>query len=308
MERRGLTIGRLRPHVLVTLLLMGTPVADVFEAPVWTARAPSRGSAKGHLILISLIALLLFLFPRDGKRLDLHGPAAFGAYAAGGCLELKINGPGFLAGQYSCLFKRGSHRASAPALAKLAHLDQTVTCVVPAWTFGSGNVQLILVREGYGPVNYGGQDPESGEMFEFLPDWQPLANPPFALANGGTVLGFRTQGFAVGWRWYQCVFRRHRGGELEEMSTPLEVNGTHAHCHTPGWGSKYPASLEPVSIHLYDDDHEILNQRNGNSNESSSQLPLHCRIPTPPAQIVFRPVWIQVGFVCGSLQTSACSI
>ena len=66
-----MTSSRFRLHALVTLLLMGIPVADVFEAPVWTARAPSRGSARGLLILISFTSHFFCSgFPRDRKRFD----------------------------------------------------------------------------------------------------------------------------------------------------------------------------------------------------------------------------------------------
>jgi hypothetical protein len=185
---------------------------------------------------------------------------------------------------------------------KLAHLDQTVTCIVPAWPFGSGHVQLILVREGYGPVSYGGEN-EMGEMFEFLPDWQPLtSNPSFAPANGGATLGFSVQGFLEGWGWYRCVFRRVLGGDIQEMSMPARVNRTHALCDTPVWGSVYAASLEPVAIHLYDDDTEIVNQHLVNDSTTSTelprQLPRYCTQLPSPSHIVFRPVWTQVPSIC----------
>lgn len=185
---------------------------------------------------------------------------------------------------------------------KLSHLDQTVTCIVPAWPFGSGPVQLILVREGYGPVSYGG-DSETGEMFEFLPDWQPLtSNPSFAPASGGTTLRFSVQGFVEGWSWYRCVFRRLLGGDVHEMSMPARVNGTHTLCDTPFWGSVYAASLEPVAIHLYDGDKEIVNQHLVNDSSTSTefpwQKPRYCTELPSPSRIVFRPVWTQVPSDC----------
>ena len=160
----------------------------------------------------------------------------------GGCQELSITGPGFVGGVYSCLFKRGIQRASAPATARIPNLGRVVTCVVPAWKFEAGSVQLILVmvsftlfslsevsltiyvkkgefvptetgatlQESYGPINFRGQNLKQ-EMFEYLKAWQPLSsNPSVGPSSGGALLGFSTQGFISTWSWYRCVFRRLR--------------------------------------------------------------------------------------------------
>ena len=155
------------------LLLAGVPMAAFADAPVWTTREPSSGSARG------------------------------------GCLQLKMTGPAFVAGSYSCLFKRGTQRASAPAVATTGPAgNDSVTCIVPSWEFEQGLVQLILVREGYGPIKFGGDNP-SDEMFQYLPEWQFLSsNPSHGPASGGTTLGFRTYGFLAGYKWYRCFFTR----------------------------------------------------------------------------------------------------
>jgi len=136
---------------------------------------------------------------------------------AGGCQLLSITGPGFLGGEYSCLFKRGMQRASAAAVGnagQIEHLAKVVQCIVPAWNFEAGIVQLILVKEGSGqlagPVQFRGN--AEGELFEFLKEWHPLnSNPSAGPASGGAILGFSTWGFDMASRWYRCVFRRQEG-------------------------------------------------------------------------------------------------
>ena len=150
----------------------------------------------------------------------LFAVAATAFPCAGGCQLLSISGPGFLGGEYSCLFKRGMQRASAPAVGNAAgqieHLAKVVRCIVPSWNFEAGNVQLILVKEGSGqllagPVQFRGN--AEGEMFEFLKEWHPLnSNPSAGPASGGAILGFSTWGFDMASRWYRCVFTRRREG------------------------------------------------------------------------------------------------
>lgn len=247
------------------LLLAGVPMAAFADAPVWTTREPSSGSARG------------------------------------GCLQLKMTGPAFVAGSYSCLFKRGTQRASAPAVATTGPAgNDSVTCIVPSWEFEQGLVQLILVREGYGPIKFGGDNP-SDEMFQYLPEWQFLSsNPSHGPASGGTTLGFRTYGFLAGYKWYRCFFTRNKPDSssnailVQNMTAPADANGTHVHCTTPPWGSLYAASLQApysqVSVLLHDYDTEISSSSDV-SNYTSVPAQSSCNQQNQhPSIFSFRPV------------------
>jgi hypothetical protein len=127
---------------------------------------------------------------------------------SGGCQLLSITGAGFRGSAFSCLFKRGAQRVTASA----TRVDGgRVTCTVPPWHYATGSVQLILVKEDYGPIAFQGPDP-AAQMFEFLAEWRPVATDPYrGPASGGTRVAFRTYGFTTEWSWYRCVFRRPHG-------------------------------------------------------------------------------------------------
>ena len=250
--------------------------------------------------------------------LSLHGTADITMNCvAGECQWLTITGSGFSSGVYNCLFKRGAQRVYAAA----TRVDsEHVKCVIPAWDFESGKVQLILVKENYGPIRFAG-DAVEDEMFSFLPEWGPLtSSPSIGPASGGTVVSFSAYGFLSGWSWYRCVFQsppgallmmvlehslsnltknptgqntsgfHHTFGEQEEMSVPAQVNSTHVMCTTPSWGSLFTAST--VNILLYDGDIEIAIP----SNFEGEGLPAFCSSRQPSVDFIFTPLWDKVSY------------
>ena len=266
-DARGMKKVRMLATIVSLLFTALEEAADAAHSPVWTSMHPRRGSSRG------------------------------------GCLPITIIGS-FTAGRYSCLLKRGTQRASTPAVAAVSHPDQQLTCMQPTWEFEAGLVQLILVREGYGPVNYQGQDAD-GEMFEFISHWQPMkANPSLGPASGGTLIVFSAHGLLAGYGWYRCAFRRNVGTEeLQEMFTPGTANGTHLHCHTPPWGSLYAAAPKgipsEVSIDLYDYDQPLsnfaLDSNNTVSNTSRVEpVPAYCHEDPQSSVFVFSSLWKEV--------------